>query len=269
MDVGGLCCQPIPAAMKVHGHLTLFRRLRHLSQLLDLKFFRNLSEELCLRQTVQIFHDPIVIHDHQFLFREQNRQKIIKLFRSIIIRMFRSALQSYLHRRSCPVMSVCNIDAVHLLECRMNLFHQFRLCDLPSCMMDAVLRSKGKFWLSALYVLYQRTDLILCAICQKNRTGLCTAHIYMSDPVSLFFRSGILMLLDHMILILINRCTCHQSGLRTSIHGQFIEIVDRLLFFYIDPCLLLLFQSLSGCFIDFRSIHILIRSKHGLRPVNI
>ena len=60
----------------------------------------------------------------------------------------------------------------------------------------------------------------------------------MADTILFLVRSGVLVLFDHIVDIIINACTGHDSGLGPSLHGQLVDIVtslfvpDKIAFFH-------------------------------------
>ena len=64
------------------------------------------------------------------------------------------------------------------------------------------------------------------AICEEDGARLGIHGIHMANTIFFLGFKSVLVLLDHTIQIIINGCQRDNTGLHTTIHGQFIEIVS-------------------------------------------
>src|SRR5665648_838758 len=71
---------------------------------------------------------------------------------------------------------------------------------------------------------YNLIYFIFCFVSKKNRTGIGISKINMIHAVLFFIFPGILMFLNFLFEIIINRNTDHQSGLSPSFHYLSINI---------------------------------------------
>ena len=135
-------------------------------------------------------------------------------------------------------------------------------------MFDAVLTDKIVYRC----LCFDLSDLVLqflfCPICQENGPRLHTAGIYMADTVFLLIRSGIFMLFDHIVPIIINRCTAYHPGLTVSIHRQFIQIETWRRILYKFSFLNFLTKHLIRFLIHTVRICVYFLAELRLRPVN-
>ena len=166
-------------------------------------------------------------------------------------------------------MSICNID---LINFRKSLQH---LCDIisvrnePDSMGNAILRNKIIDRSFFFCFCHNLSNLLMITISKKDRARLCADSIHMTDSVRFLFCSGILMLLDHIVLIIINGSAGHNAGLRTAVHCQLIDIIVFLLIPDKSAVVHHIPEKLLCLIISFLGIHIEIIRKLRLRTVNI
>ena len=193
--------------------------------LLNVKPLLDFTVQSLKRIPVQIAYHTVVIHNHEFIIRKQYREKIVKLLLPGITRMFLPALLPYFYRGRCPVVSVCNVDAVNARKRFVDRSNIRILADDKHPVSHAVPRCEIIFRLSLLRLFHDTPDPVIRAVRQKDRSGLCVTDIHMADAVDLLLRAGILVLFDDAILIIIDgRAGCH-SRLHSSVHGKFVEVI--------------------------------------------
>ena len=188
--------------------------------------------------------------------REQNRQEIIEFFLSGIIRMLLSHMKSCFYSGSRTMMSVCYVDLIDTGKRILNCPDIVCIINDPYIMCNTIRGSKAIQLLSCLYPVNDLIYDINRTIGKEDWSGLRTAGFYMADTILFFVFSGVLMFLDHIIHIVIDRCTGNQTCLMTSIHDQFIYVVNRLFFFDISAILHHLMQKIPCLLIYFRCIGI-------------
>ena len=93
--------------------------------------------------------------------------------------------------------------------------------------------------------------------------------IHMADAVLLLVFSGILMLFDDPVYIVIHCAAGHDPGLAASIHGKLIQIIGRIGICYIYALFDLAVKKLPGLFIYPVIICVYLCRKLCLRTVNI
>ena len=184
--------------------------------------------------------------------------------------MLLSAFESHLHCRSGSVVSVCNIDLVNGCKGILNLCNLLMIRNLPHCMRDSVhCRKIIQRLLCLHHPAYYLIDLTSGTVCQKDRSCLRTQRVDMTNTILFLLLSGILMLLDHIVKIIINACTGYNSGLCSAVHRQPVDIICLLVIRNIYAVLLHLIKQL-GCLIIYSVIiGIHIRRKLCLRPVDL
>ena len=193
----------------------------------------------------------------------------MKLLFARITCMSRSSLLSDFYRGRRTVMSVCNVNSLHTGKClpyrlyiRIVLHHKYPVA-------NAVLRDKIIKRLFLFYPFYNVIDRPIGTICQKNWPCLRIACINVSNAVRLFIRTGIFMLFNNPVLIIINGCTRHNTCLRPAFHCQFINIITAP-FVFDKRTVRHLFPEQVVCpFVYFILIHIGSFRKLCLRAVNI
>ena len=165
-------------------------------------------------------------------------------------------------------MSVGNVDRRNLRKCVLNHRDIRFVCDHPPPVSDAILTDE----IIHRCLLFELCDLLrkflFGPVCQKDRSGLHAAGIYMVDTVFLLIRSGILMLFNDIVPVIIDGRTSHHSGLTVPVHGQLIEVKARRRILYEfsfpDP----LPKHLIRLFIDAGCVSVHIIGKLRLRPVD-
>ena len=90
----------------------------------------------------------------------------------------------------------------------------------------------------------------------------------MRDTVNLFILPCILMLHDDTGLIVLDGCTCHNSGLRSSIHHKLIQIIHRGCIFHVIATFNHSIQQFFCLFIYAWCISVHAVIKRRLRPVD-
>ena len=79
-----------------------------------------------------------------------------------------------------------------------------------------------------MFCLYNNScNITVPAIRKENRSRLGIGRINMSNTILLLFCTGVLVLFDHALLIVVNARTGNNSRLGTTIHIQFINIIIR------------------------------------------
>ena len=144
--------------------------------------------------------------------------------------MLCTALQSHLDRRCGAVMSVSDIDLTNTFKCTADCLNIFCIRNHPYAVADAILRRKVIYRFRLFCLGNDLPDRCICPVCQKNRSGLRITAIYMMDTVCLFISTCILMFFYDLVLIIIDGSTCGNTGLHTSVHRQFIDIITGRIF---------------------------------------
>ena len=135
-------------------------------------------------------------------------------------------------------------------------------------MANAVRRSKIIFRFLLLYLIYDSCNFCIVAVRQKDWSCLCITDIYVANTVLFLFRTGIFMLFDHIILIIIDRRACGDTGLCPSIHGQLVNIITSLFVPYKIPLFHHIPQGIMGFLINLRRISVYGIVKLCLGTVN-
>ena len=165
-------------------------------------------------------------------------------------------------------MTVRNINSLDLCKRLFNHCHIRSLRNHPHTMFDAVLTDKIVYRC----LCFDLSDLVLQflfrPICQENGPRLHTAGIYMADTVFLLIRSGIFMLFDHIVPVIVNRGTSHYTGLAVPVHGQFIQIETWRRILYKFSFLNFLPKQLIRFLIHTVRICVYFLAKLRLRPIN-
>ena len=91
---------------------------------------------------------------------------------------------------------------------------------------------------------------------KEYRPRLRTACIYMCNSVNFLLSSCILMLLNYIITVIINRSTCYNACLASSIHCKFVYIIRSVRILNICTVCHSFIQHLPGLLVYFRRIHI-------------
>ena len=141
--------------------------------------------------------------------------------------MLISSFFSYFYGRSSPMMTICDIKLVNIRKCLSDCRNIPCFPDYPYSVTNAIRRSKIIFHILCFYFIYNGCDCCIITVCKKDRAGLCITDIHVTNTIHLLFCTGILMLFDHIILIIINGCACGNTSLSPPVHGQLIDIVTR------------------------------------------
>ncbi len=165
-------------------------------------------------------------------------------------------------------MSVRNIDLFHSGKSIPDNPHLLLFPHHPYPMGDPVRGSEIIQGFPCRHPVDHLPQRSLAAISQKDGARLGLADIHMADSVLLLVRPGILMFLNHLILIIINGGAGHYAFLAPPLHNLFIDIIAGLVLpdktAFPNP----LPQQIVGFLIDAVRIGIHLRSKLRLCAVN-
>ena len=125
-------------------------------------------------------------------------------------------------------MTVCDINLINSCKCTADCCNILRITDHPYSVTNAIWRNKIVFCILLFDFIYGSCDSCIVTVRQEDWSCLCITDIYVADTILFLFRTCIFMLFDHIILIVIDRRACGDTGLCPSIHGQLINIITSL-----------------------------------------
>ena len=182
--------------------------------------------------------------------------------------MLLPTLYAHTHSGSRPVMAVSDIEGVHLMKGLIDGADFLCVRYFPASMTDPVLRGEVKQSRARLYVRHNFFQALLIPVSQENRAGLGVADVHVTHTIFFLLPTGILMLLDHTVQIIVNGSAGHDTGLTAAVHGQLIKIITGLVVLHEITVLYHAPEQLFCFLINLRCIDICLFGKLSLRAVD-
>ena len=165
-------------------------------------------------------------------------------------------------------MPVRNVNGVHAGKPIPDLFDCSVIIDHENAVLCSVGTVKGNRRLPGAHPGREGRQCFVSAIAQKDRPGLRVAHIHVPDAVLLLFLPRILVLFDDAVLIIVNGGHGDNAALRAPPEGLFIQVITGLFLLHKVPRVDALPQKIMRLLVHLWRIHVGIRRKLRLRPVD-
>ena len=139
----------------------------------------------------------------------------------------------------------------------------------PHGLLHAILRKVINRRVRRLPILQYRMEVSLWAAGQEDRPCIRVARINMADPVRLFVRTGKLMLFDHVVAVIVDRCAANQARLRAAPHDLAVDIEAGLCVLFANAVRHKLFEIFPRLRINAAVIGVDGRSEIDLRLIDM
>ena len=176
-------------------------------------------------QTVQVLDDTVVVHDGQFIFREENGQEVVELLFPRISRILLPALLADTDGRRTAVVAVRDVDAFDAPEGVLDGLTIGLITDDPDPVPDISFRDKITDRCGCTVFFHDLRDLIVPAVAQEDRSCLGATGVDMTDPVLFLVSARVFVLLDDIVFVVIDGGTCDQTGLGAAVHGLRVHVI--------------------------------------------
>ena len=175
--------------------------------------------------TVQVFYHTVVIHDIQFICREQNGQIEVEFFFPCVVRIFFSAFQGNFYRRSISVVAVCNIEVFCALECLYQHTDFHIAVHYPYSVADTIFCNEVIFrFFHGCPAVDDGSGIGVISVSQEDGACVGVQGIHVADTVCFLIGSCQFVFFDGAVDIFVNGSTAHQTCLAFAVHSQAVDI---------------------------------------------
>ena len=197
------------------------------------------SQELLFRQTIQIFHDPVIVDDRQLIGREADRHEVVVLLIPLMIRVLLGLLRTDQRSGGRTVMAIGDIERRHSRKQFGDAGDVLCVINDPEGVSEAIqLGYEVILRFTSRVFGHDLIQLGVIRIGKEDRLDVGIVHTHMFHAILLLVAPCQLMLLDHAIHVVGHISADHQSILGLAIHGLRIDVIALLLVLH-QPALLL------------------------------
>ncbi len=220
----------------------------------NLELFRNLGHEFFRGMTVQVLHDPVVIHDVELVRREDDGLEKIVAFLTGVSGILGLAVVVDSGSGGAAVVAVGDVEGIDLLEGLFDFPDEGVVVDDPDGVYETVGAGEIVKRLFGPNPVEETIEHLVVAVGEEDRAGVGIGGGDVVGAIVFLVPAGELVLLDQVLLVFLDRGPGHEAGLDVSSHLLLIDIEAGLRFLDEDAPFDQFLEALGGLFVDFAVI---------------